>query len=300
MRQEPATAKVQPPPPAHAFRSEAVQERRGLVRQRIRTAGMTVSDILRCEDRPAFVGPGHAASYTVVLVRAGAFLRRVEGEEFFLDPTGGYLISPGHEQRVAHTVGAGDRSTEIVFPERLFADRFDRTAATSRFQISGATDLHHRALLAAAPRGAEPFELAERLHPLLDAVAAAGGRWRADGPGRGPTVRVHGRLVRDTCAALAAGPAALGLSLEEPARLVGTSPHHLSRVFHAVTGTTLTRYRNELRVRGVLHAVGEGADGLRDLAHRYGFADQAHLTRTCRRHTGQVPSAVRRLLADRA
>ncbi|MFD7630391.1 helix-turn-helix transcriptional regulator [Streptomyces sp. NPDC059851] len=282
------------------LRNEAVRERRGALRQRIRTAGFTVNDILCCEDRPAFVGPGYADGHTVVLVRSGAYLRQVEGEELFADPTGGFLLRPGDEQRVAHPVGTGDRSTEIRLPEQLFADRFDGPAAARPFRVTGATDLHHRALLAAARRGSEPFELTERLHHLLDAVAASTGRWSIDRPARRSTAQAHGRLVRDTCAVLAGGPAALGLSLEELARLVGASPHHLSRVFHAVTGTTLTRYRNELRVRGVLYAIEEGADGLRALAHRYGFADQAHLTRTCRSHTGHVPSAVRGLLADRA
>ncbi|MEU6880606.1 AraC family transcriptional regulator [Streptomyces sp. NPDC046712] len=282
------------------LRSEAVRERRGALCRRIETAGIIVQDILCCEDRTAFVGPGYADGHTVVLARSGGYLRRIAGEEFFVDPTGGYLTRPGDEHRVAHPVGPGDRSTEIRIGEQLFADRFDGRPGIRRFTVTGATDLHHRALLAAARRGAEPFELAERLHRLLDRIAVSAGHWRSDTTARPSTARVHGDLVRDTCAALAAGPAALRLSLEELARVVGVSPHHLSRVFHAVTGTTLTRYRNELRVRGVLHALEEGEDTLRTLAYAYGFADQAHLTRMCRSHTGQVPSAVRSLLADRA
>ncbi|MGW1926443.1 helix-turn-helix domain-containing protein, partial [Streptomyces massasporeus] len=66
--------------------------------------------------------------------------------------------------------------------------------------------------------------------------------------------------------------------MEELARAAGVSPHHLSRVFRAVTGTTLTHHRNELRIRSVLHALEEGEDSLRTLAYAYGFADQAHLT----------------------
>ncbi|MFF8274667.1 helix-turn-helix domain-containing protein [Streptomyces lateritius] len=285
---------------AELLRHEAVRERRGALRQRIETAGITVHDILCCEDRTTFGGTGHAEGHTVVLNRSGGYLRRIEGEEFFVDPTGGYLTRPGDEQRVAHPVGPGDRSTEIRVDERLFADRFDGLPATRRFTVSAATDLHHRALLAAARRGAEPFELTERLHRLLDGVAASAGHWRADAAARPSTARVHGRLVRDTCAALAIGPSALSLSLEELARTVGTSPHHLSRVFHALTGSTLTRYRTELRLRGVLYALEEGERNLRTLSYTYGFADHAHLTRTCRSRTGHAPSAVRALLADRA
>ncbi|MFF3318867.1 helix-turn-helix domain-containing protein [Streptomyces sp. NPDC003035] len=282
------------------LRSEAVRERRGALRRRIETAGITVHDILRCEDRTVFVGPGYEERHTVVLTRSGGYLRRIAGEEFFVDPTGGYLTRPGDEHHVAHSVGPGDRSTEILIGEQLFADRFDGRPSDRRLSVTGTTDLHHRALLAAARRGADPFELAERLHRLLDLVATSAGHWRTDTTARPSTARVHGDLVRDTCAALATGIPALRLSLEELARVVGVSPHHLSRVFRSVTGATLTRYRNELRVRGVLHAIEEGEGSLRTLSYAYGFADQAHLTRTCRSHTGQVPSAVRSLLADRA
>ncbi|MFJ3105570.1 helix-turn-helix domain-containing protein [Streptomyces sp. NPDC086835] len=279
---------------------EVVRERRGALRGRIRTAGITVQDILCCEDRAGFVGPGHADGYTVVLSRSGGYLRRIAGEEFFVDASGGYLTRPGDEHRVAHPIGPGDRSTEIRVGAELFADRFDGPPLSRRFTITGATDVHHRALLAAGRRGADDFELADRLHRLLDGVAASAGHWRTDTGARPAAARAHGRLVRDACAVLAAGTPGLRLSLEELARTVGASPHHLSRVFRAVTGTTLTHYRNELRIRGVLHALEEGEGSLRALSYAYGFADQAHLTRVCRSHTGHVPSALRSLLADRA
>ncbi|MFB7608719.1 helix-turn-helix domain-containing protein [Streptomyces gardneri] len=282
------------------LKDEAVRERRGALRGWISAAGVTVQDILCCEDSSGFVGPGHADGYTVVLARSGGYLRRIAGEEFFVDASGGYLTRPGDEHRVAHPIGPGDRSTEIRIGAALFADRFDGPPLSRRFTVTGATDVHHRSLLAAARRGAEDFELGERLHRLLDDVAASAGHWRTDTSGRPAAARAHARLVRDVCAVLAGGTPGLLLSLEELAREVGVSPHHLSRVFRAVTGTTLTHHRNELRVRAVLHAFEEGEGSLRTLAYAYGFADQAHLTRVCRSHTGCVPSALRGVLADRA
>ena len=50
------------------------------------------------------------------------------------------------------------------------------------------------------------------------------------------------------------------LSLDEVAREVGASPHHLSRVFQRVTGSSLTAYRNRLRVRAVLDTLAEPDD----------------------------------------
>lgn len=279
---------------------EAVRERRGALRGQISTAGITAQDILCCEDRTGFIGPGHADGYTVVLARSGGYLRRIAGEEFFVDASGGYVTRPGDEHRVAHPIGPGDRSTEIRLGAELFTDRFDGPPHSRRFTVTGTTDVHHRALLAAARRGADDFELGERLHRLLDGVAASAAPWRTDTCRRPAAARAHARLVRDVCAVLADGTPGLHLSLEELARAAGVSPHHLSRVFRAVTGRTLTHHRNELRVRGVLHAIEEGEDSLRTLAYDYGFADQAHLTRVCRSHTGCVPSALRGVLADRA
>lgn len=79
-------------------------------------------------------------------------------------------------------------------------------------------------------------------------------------------------------------------------RLIGCSAPHLSRVFHRVTGHSVTFYRNELRVRRVLHELEEGQRCLRSISAAYGFADQAHMTRVIARHLGSTPSALRDLL----
>jgi AraC-like DNA-binding protein len=68
-------------------------------------------------------------------------------------------------------------------------------------------------------------------------------------------------------------------------------------VFRAVTGETLTAYRNRLRVRAVLTDVQDGAECLRTLAATYGFADQAHLVRVMRRYVGQPPARLRDALS---
>ncbi|MCX5201919.1 helix-turn-helix transcriptional regulator [Streptomyces sp. NBC_00237] len=286
--------------------SEAVRERRGAGRTLLRTQGLTVTDIHCCEDRTGFVGPGYEGMYGVALTRAGGYLRRVNGEEFFVDVTGGYLLWPGDEHHIAHPAGPGDRSTILQVDMRLFADRFDRRPAAPHrpnargIALDGAADLRHRALVAAAHRGTDAFELTERTHALLDGVAASAGQWTVRGSGGPATVRAHRKLAADACAALTARTEHLPvLTLDELARTVGASPHHLSRVFRAVTGRTLTAHRNQLRVRAVLNVLAEGGPGpgLRALAATYGFADQAHLTRVVRQYTGAVPSSVRRQLA---
>ena len=112
-------------------------------------------------------------------------------------------------------------------------------------------------------------------------------------------LRLDDRLDLRHRALLAGG---LSLGLDTLAQAVGCSPHHLSRVFRAVTGEPLSTYRNRLRVRAVLSDVQDGAANLRSLAAEYGFADQAHLTRVVRRLLGRSPTEIRRLVTavDRA
>ena len=77
------------------------------------------------------------------------------------------------------------------------------------------------------------------------------------------------------------------------AQRIAVSPHHLSRVFKAETGETISRYRNRLRVRLALERLAEGEPCLARLAAELGFADQAHLSRVVRRELGTTPSDLR-------
>jgi len=160
---------------------------------------------------------------------------------------------------------------------------------------SAGFDVRHRALVAACRRGVDEFEVAERVYDLL-------GRFRSLArPAAGlqsPTERAHRALAAKAAEAMAAGH--LTASIEDLARLVSCSAAHLSRVFHRVTGHSVTFHRNELRVRRVLTELAEGQRCLRSLSADHGFADQAHMTRVIGRHLGSTPSALRDLLGPAA
>lgn len=216
----------------------------------------------------------------------------MNGQEIFVDSGTAVLTRPGDELRVAHPLGCGDTFTAVELDPEV-AERWPRTAY--RFPLDDATDLDHRLLVATCRRGFDALAVAERLHAVLDRLAphVAGG-----GPHRPVTAVAHRRLVADAREVLADGRYAYGLT--EIAARVNCSPHHLSRLFRAVTGEPLTDYRNRMRIRAVLADLQDGADCLRTLAARYGFADQSHLTRVVRRHLGRPPSTVRELLTHRA
>jgi AraC-like DNA-binding protein len=240
-------------------------------------------------DGKRFGRPSHESVHRLVLPRSGAYLLQVNGQETFVDNGAAILTRPGDELRVAHPLGCGDTFTAVELDAEL-AQRWPRSAY--RLPLDDATDLHHRVLLAACRRDFDALAVAERLHAILGRLAPpASGR----GPERPSTAVAHRRLVTDAREVLADGRYACGLA--ELAAQVSCSPHHLSRIFRAVTGETLTDYRNRMRVRAVLSDLQDGADCLRTLAARYGFADQSHLTRVVRRHLGRSPSTVRRMLA---
>ncbi|MQA75171.1 MAG: helix-turn-helix domain-containing protein, partial [Solirubrobacterales bacterium] len=94
--------------------------------------------------------------------------------------------------------------------------------------------------------------------------------------------------------ALAADPER---SLPDLACALATSPHHLSRVFRAQTGHTVSRHRMRLRARAAMERLAGGERELARLAADLGFADQSHLCRVLRGETGRTPSALRAALA---
>jgi AraC-like DNA-binding protein len=79
-------------------------------------------------------------------------------------------------------------------------------------------------------------------------------------------------------------------------RELSVSPHHLSRVFSASTGHTISRHRMRLPTRAVLERLAAGDNDLTRLAADLGFADQSHLCRVVRSESGVPPSVLRRLL----
>ncbi|TWJ23984.1 helix-turn-helix domain-containing protein [Micromonospora endolithica] len=251
--------------------------------------------------------PAAETTYKVVLGRAGVYRRRVNGRTAFADATSVLLLRPGDEMAVSHPLGCGDSYTCLEVDAEVLARRPDARrwfGGTGWAGSSdGALDLAHRMLAADLRRGLDHFEMAERLHRFLgrllgfvspDRESPDVDLDRAVGR-RAATLAAHRQLADRAREVLAAGDFSIGL--EEVARAVGASPHHLSRVFQRVTGTSLTAWRNQLRVRAVLDTLAE-SDGppLRVVASEYGFADQAHLTRVVRAQVGHPPAHLRHLL----
>ena len=236
------------------------------------------------------LSPAHA----VVFVRRGCFARRVEGARHILDPTLAYCMNPGQEQCYDHPHDHGDDCTAITLSPELAASVWggDPLLPSGPISTSPQTYLHHRFLLSAARHRHDEHELYESA-VMLVAEALEGSdarRVAAGGPTRARARRALADAVRE---ALTEHP---DRSLADLARTTSTSPHHLSRVFHAVVGHTISRHRMRLRTRAALERLGEGEVNLARLAADLGFADQSHLCRVVRAETGRTPSMLRRAL----
>jgi AraC-like DNA-binding protein len=81
----------------------------------------------------------------------------------------------------------------------------------------------------------------------------------------------------------------------ELARLVQLSTAHFSRTFKTSLGMPPGAYMALRRVERAKILITSTADSLAQIALACGYADQAHLTKSFRRHFGVSPSAWRRL-----
>ena len=84
------------------------------------------------------------------------------------------------------------------------------------------------------------------------------------------------------------------LRLSEMAREAGVHPAHLSRAFRDRYRETIHGRVRRLRLEWAARRLVESDDPIAGIALAAGFADQSHLTRALKAHTGLTPAAYRR------
>jgi len=237
---------------------------------------------------PAYIqGP----EYGLSLVRRGGFIRRANGRSGFVDATMAYFEGPGTEVSIGHDSDGGDDSTLFVFSEEGIVQFTGDAIVPEEFvHTTPDVDLAHRALIVRLRRGVDSFELEERLALLLGALTEIAVPGRLYGA-RTQTEAAHQRIVDRARGAIAADPAAVELAAI--AADLGHSRYHVSRIFSRMTGTTLSRHRNRIRISVALDRLADGEENLAGLAADLGFVDQSHMVRVMRTTLGQHPSGIR-------
>jgi AraC-like DNA-binding protein len=255
--------------------------------------GLRIADIA-CRHERGHGTAEEAGEHGIGFVRRGCFARNVEGTRSLLDPSSIFFVNPGEEQRYDHPHAGGDDCTAFLLSAQLVASLWggDPRLPLGAAQSPPELDLAHRLLLARASRASDGDEIFERSILLLAGTLEGSDRPRVRS-GRPATERARRRLVEDAREALAAAPS---LSLPALASRLATSPHHLSRLFRAATGHTISRHRMRLRTRAALERLSAGEGNLSRLAADLGFADQSHLCRVLRAETDSTPSALRAAL----
>lgn len=178
---------------------------------------------------------------------------------------------------------------ETLARDRAVEERGDPVLPAEPLHIPSPLDLEHRLLLAEMGRAGNVDEIGERAILLIARVLEHSDPLRPQSgrPIKGSPQRA---LIDDARESLAADPSQSLLAL---ARSLAVSPHHLSRLFRAVTGHTVSRHRMRLRVRAALERLADGEDNLSRLAADLDFADHSHLCRVIRNETGSTPSSLR-------
>jgi AraC-like DNA-binding protein len=233
-----------------------------------------------------------AGVHAVVFVRRGCFVRAARSGEHLLDPTLAYCMSDGDEQRYDHPHQGGDDCTAIFLSAELTASLWGGAPELPQvpLRVSPALDVRHRRLLAAARRGPADPEAAMAL--VADALSAADAPRVASG--RPSTAAQRAALVDGVRVRLAADP---DWTLTALATDLAVSPHHLSRIFKAAIGETISQHRLRIRSRIALERLAGGERDLARIALDAGFADQSHLCRVLRAQTATTPAALRAALA---
>jgi len=265
----------------------------------VESPDLVVRSVACADDHTCWSVPETSSATGIVLVRQGRFRLDAQGRQATVDPTVGYLQRPGEEMRFAHPAGGdvctfvtltGDWPAELAEVAGLPGSSGPAGRSTAPcsplVRVDARLELAHRLLVRT---GTDPhFAAVEGVLTLLELALRD---QPADDPAPG-----RRELAERAREALLSGEPDSGTGLVALARLLGTSPAHLSRTFRHHVGMPLSRYRNRLRVSRALSRMAEGDTDLAALAVGLGFSDQAHMARVIRAELGHPPARVRSLL----
>jgi len=182
-----------------------------------------------------------------------------QGARYFVVEIGEQMLSRSREYSLVLDQPAHfDHGSSVWLAKRAY-DEFHRMDAASPLVIEGLT------LEMMAEVSRRSFKTSERATP----------RWLKQ------TTELLGAHFTDA------------VTLEGIARVVGTHPVHLARVFRQHQGCTVGEYVRRLRVEFSCRALSGTDAPLSQIALDAGFYDQSHFSRTFKRVVGLTPTSYR-------
>jgi AraC family transcriptional regulator len=229
----------------------------------------------------------HVHDRTVVAVMVeGSFDLVIRGRTLACTP-GTVLVEPGGE-RHANKVGQLGARTVVIEPTPLY--EMQHLAFCRELLMSPGAFIHSPAATIAARLRRElhardalaGFVLEELALRLLDAAAGH----ESTEPSRPmPTWLLRAReLVHERLPRL--------LHVHDVAAEVGVHAVYLTKIFRERFGVSLGTYQRRRRLEWAAERLAAG-ESVADVAHRAGFADQAHFTRAFKRFSGRTPGRFR-------
>lgn len=196
------------------------------------------------------------------------------------------LRDPGQAYRLRALSAQGDVCTWIAIPAPLLEQLGSRIPfPTRRVWLGSRGFLRQRRSLHLAMQQPSPLAAEEAVVAVVDLCL------------RARPATSSGRAVARAAERLLSARFTERLHLHDIARAIGCSPWHLARAFKTEVGTTLHRYRDQLRLRTAVDRLQDPATDLTTLALELGYASHSHLTGRFRDAFGVPPSAVRATLA---
>jgi AraC family transcriptional regulator len=259
--------------------------------------------MFRCPPHHEAFPGGVVDSHLVVFPRTAVRIERDTAPPVVADPTVAVLYNPTSPYRRYEVDRRGDFCDYFAIDHGVLDDLSaaanadaDRWFRSGHGPVADRLYLAQRRLFEAAAAGAplDPLAVEEAVLAVVEALLASAGTGAAgEAPPVRPSTRAHHRrLALDTAEYLAANFAE-PLRLRTVARAVGSAPHHLSRIFRSMTGSSIHQRVVALRLRRGLELLREGETQIARVAVELGFCGHSHFATAFREGFGVSPSAFR-------
>jgi AraC family transcriptional regulator len=230
--------------------------------------------------------PRHAHEQTTVTLVLGGTLRETVRRHEEVARALSVVVKPGGTEHADRFGRGGARTLQIGLETRFAAalSDWDSRLGDWRWHHGGAAVPAFLRLLSVFRREASSArEVEDRVYDVLAALSRPLDRVQGKSPPRWL------ELVREEL------DAAGRVAVRDLARSAGVHPVYLARQFRRFFGCSVTEHARRHRVQVAAQQLSGSGTPLSVVSYTSGFADQSHMCRIFKSHTGLTPSLFRQL-----